>query len=104
MRENKSVAVQAKSVDLALKKAAEQLGVQKEGLGYELISQTDAGFLSFLGGRKVEIKAWSNAAPVQEKRRQEPRSQRNSEDDETAELINREPLDPQELERLVEDL
>lgn len=121
MRENKSVLVQAKNVDLALKKAAEQLGVDKESLGYELISQTDAGFLSFLGGRKVEIKVWSNIAVKPPREQREPRERRRddrggsrpersdrherpSRDDEEIQAVNKEPLEPKELEHLIEDL
>jgi spoIIIJ-associated protein len=58
--ERHSVTVHAKSLDHAIKDAAKTLGVTHDQLDYELVSKTDAGgLLSFFGGKKVEIKAWS---------------------------------------------
>ncbi len=48
MRENNAIVVQAKSVDHALKKAAEQLGVSTDSLGYELILPDRCGLLVVL--------------------------------------------------------
>jgi spoIIIJ-associated protein len=96
----KTITVHAKSIDHALKKAALDLGVAKEDIEYELISQTDAGLLSFLGGRRVEIKAWSSkVVPPPVKATPSRRAQIEEEDE-----INREPLEGRELEDLVEDL
>lgn len=91
-----SITVQAKSIDHALKNAAASLGVSKDEVAYELISQTDAGLLSFLGGRRVEIRAWST------KPEPAPTHERESQFD--AGLQVRSPLPKQELDELVEDL
>jgi spoIIIJ-associated protein len=53
------VKIEAKSLDLALVKAASALGVTQDAVGYEVIREQNGGFLSFLrGGSKVEINAW----------------------------------------------
>lgn len=109
MKDQKSIVVQAKSVDQALKKAAEQLGVGKDSLSYDLLSQSDAGFLSFLGGRKVEIKAWvaraTSAPTASNSNRQSGRPPRRSgEEEDGDQLLSKEPLKPEELSGLIEDL
>ena len=53
------VKIEAKSLDLALVKAASALGVTQDAVGYEVVREQNGGFLSFLrGGSKVEINAW----------------------------------------------
>jgi len=90
--EQKTINVQAKNLDQALKNAAVNLGVAPDSVQYEIISQTDAGLLSFLGGRRIEIKAWS-AKPA-------PRASAPS----TESGVQLPPLTAKEIEDLVEDL
>jgi len=93
-----AITVQAKSIDLALKNAAQTLNTDKENLEYELISKTDAGFLSFLGGRKVELKVWS-------KKTKSTRSRKPNQQSRTAaHTPNLEPLSASETNDLVEDI
>lgn len=77
------IKVTAKTLDQAREKAAGMLGVAISEVEHTIISQTDAGFLSFLGGRKVEISAWTKAIKP---------------------LENREPLSDTEMQKLVSDL
>lgn len=89
-----TINVQAKTIDQAVKKAAESLGVDRNEIEYELISRTDAGILSFLGSRKVEIKAW--ATPIASASRQQ--------DTRTSQPAIKEALSKKELDDLIEDL
>jgi spoIIIJ-associated protein len=84
------VKVIGKSLALAKEKAASMLGVNVDQLEHSIISQTDAGFLSFLGGRKVEISAWKRNVA----------SMRESEDSD----LSKEPLSVEEQNRLIEDV
>jgi len=53
------VTIEAKSLDIALVKAAGALGVTQDAIGYEVTKQAGNGLLSFFrGGAKVEITAW----------------------------------------------
>jgi len=90
-----AITVQAKSIEHALKSAAQTLNTEKENLEYELISKTDAGFLSFLGGRKVELKVWS--------KKKAPRS-RKPQQSKSSYAPNPEPLSASEMKDLVEDI
>ncbi len=62
-RDTKPLTVQAKTVDAALKEAASKFETTVDQLDYELVSKTDAGFLSFSVWKKVEIKAWPKSRP-----------------------------------------
>lgn len=55
-----SITVEEKSLELALVKAARELGVTQSELGYQVLKSTD-GFLG-LFGRKVELRAWRREA------------------------------------------
>jgi spoIIIJ-associated protein len=94
--EQTTINVQAKNLDQALKNASKELGISPEEIDYEVISRTDAGLLSFLGGRKIEIKAWS-------KKKQRP-SRRNESSRSAAPEEPKEPLSSKEVDSLVEDL
>ena len=64
-----AVKIEAKSLDQAIVKAAGQLGITQEQVGYNVLKEgSGKSLLSFFGGRpKVEIEAWdklSNNAPV----------------------------------------
>jgi len=60
MLENK-IKITAKSLDIALIRAAGQLGVTQNNLSYEVIHESKKGFFSFfIGKSKVEILAWRN--------------------------------------------
>jgi spoIIIJ-associated protein len=53
------VEVEGKSKDDAMQKAARELGVSVEEIGIEVLSDSGRGFFSFVGGKKVKIRAWS---------------------------------------------
>ena len=53
------VEVEGKSKDDATQKAARELGVPKEEIGIEVLSDSGSGFFGFLGGKKVKVRAWS---------------------------------------------
>ncbi len=56
----KKITVTAKTLDAAISQAATELGVNSSKIEHKLISQTNGGILSFLGGgKKIEIEAWS---------------------------------------------
>lgn len=55
---NKEVRVTAKTLEKAMREAAILLQVDQTELDYRVISQTNGGFLSFIG-KKIEIAAWA---------------------------------------------
>ena len=71
MHEKQEIRVSAKTVDKALKKAAELLSMPQDSLEYRVVSETKGGFLSFLG-RKVEI-AVVDKSKSRKERRSRPR-------------------------------
>lgn len=79
-----AVTIEAKSLELALVKAAGALGVNQEDLAYEITKEeTGKGLFSFFKNPVVEIKAWVKAKPTAEarssrepSRREPPRSHR----------------------------
>jgi len=53
------VEIEGKSRQDAMEKAARELGVPVEEIGIEILSDSGRGFLGFVGGKKVKIRAWS---------------------------------------------
>lgn len=97
--ERNSVTVHAKSLEHAIKDAAKTLGVSHDQLDYELVSKTDAGgLLSFFGGKKVEIKAWSKATNGSRSAKASRPAKTKEVESEVAELTEKEMAD------LIEDL
>lgn len=71
-----TVLIEEKSLELALVKAAGQLGVTQDDLGYKVVAKAN-GFLGMFG-KKISIEAWSKVVP--ERRRDRDRGgERNSE-------------------------
>jgi len=69
------ISVEAKTLEMALVKAAVKLGVKQHEVGYEVVKKTGGGFLGIFGGSKVVLSAWKKA-PESEGRR--PRGERSS--------------------------
>ena len=62
------VEVEGKSKDDAIQKAARELSVPAEEIGIEVLSDSGRGFLGFVGGKKVKIRAWSKRESREEMR------------------------------------
>ena len=54
---NKSIYVEAKTIELALIKAKAELGVQQKDIDYRVLKKT-GGIASLFSGRKVELEVW----------------------------------------------
>ena len=61
-RQSDEIRVTAKTVEAAIKEAANTLGVDISAVEHRVVSQTNGGFFSFLA-KKVEIAAWTNSGP-----------------------------------------
>jgi len=107
MQGNSKIQVQAKTLDKAIDEASQQLGVSKDQINYEIISQANGGFLSFLGSRRVEISAWSRSSDKpQNGGRRSSRSPRRQPQARQAQTPS-EPLPPlttEEMKNLIDDL
>lgn len=57
-----TIQVEAKTLELALQKAALTLGVSQERLGYEVTKDSGSGIMSLLTGRRVQLTAWRKAS------------------------------------------
>ena len=66
----KTIRIEAKSVEQAVTLACVKLNVSKEGLEFKVLKEPKAGLVSFFMGAKAEIEAW-----------QKPISSRNSRND-----------------------
>lgn len=113
-----AVTIEAKSLELALVKAAGALGVTQDEVAYEVMREdTSKGFFAFFKNPVVEIKAWVKSrapgketrSPRTESRPQRPakpiKHRRRDEDDEDYdEGIAREPLAADKVEALTEEL
>jgi len=103
------IKIQAKTIEKALHEAASQLGTDVDALEYKIISQTDGGFLSFLGSKRVEIEAWSKPG-VSSQRKSAPKKMESEDccahdhDSHDEDSISAEPLSAEETKSLVEDL
>ncbi len=98
---NQTIIVQAKTVDKALKEASQKLEIPVANLEYEIISQADAGILSFFGGRRVELKVWAKKRVGAESRRESSRKPAKKSE---SLAIAREPLDEETQESVTEDI
>ncbi len=67
----KKVEKTAKNLDEALKLAAEELGVSKEELGYEITREVGKGFMRLLVSPEVDVTAWIAADAEKEAKKQE---------------------------------
>jgi len=113
-----SVSIEAKSLELALVKAAGALGVTQDDMSYEVVRQDDTkGFFSFFKNPVVEIKAWVKTkapgkegfASKSEGRPQRPskpaRHYRRDEEDEVEDVgLAKEPLAAEQVAALTEEL
>lgn len=113
-----SVTIEAKSLELALVKAAGALGVTQDEIAYEVVRQDDSkGFFSFFKNPVVEIKAWvKTKGPTKEGfvSRSEGRPQRPSkparhhrrdeEDEDDGLVLAKEPLAADQVDALTEEL
>lgn len=113
-----SVSIEAKSLELALVKAAGALGVTQDEMAYEIVRQDDSkGFFSFFKNPVVEIKAWvkpkssgKESFPSRgEGRPQRPsksprQHRRHDEDEDEDETLAKEPLAADQVEALMEEL
>jgi spoIIIJ-associated protein len=123
-----SIKVDAKSIEQAIVKAAGALGVNQDEVAYEVIKEdTSKGFLSFFKSSSVEIKAWIKTRNERNQsrrggrrdegpsRRSETRThgrqERSSENytqhgasNGDEELVQAEPLAPEKIEALMEEL
>jgi spoIIIJ-associated protein len=112
------VTVEAKSIEQALVKAAGVLGVTQDEVAYEVLREdTGKGLFSFFKNPVVEIKAWVKAKPApqasrpaREPRERAPRpspaaaSYGDHDDDEAVSAEPKEPLSPEKVEALQEEL
>lgn len=120
------VTVEAKSIEQALVKAAGALGVNQDEVDYEVLKEdTGKGLFSFFKNPVVEIKAWVKAKPAaqasrpeREPRERAPRPSRGErerpapaagsygdhDDDEGVSTEPKEPLSPEKVEALREEL
>lgn len=62
------VEVEGKSRKDATEKASRELSVPVDEIGIEVLSDSSRGFLGFVGGRKVKIRAWSKRESREELR------------------------------------
>lgn len=62
------VEIEGKSRQDAMEKAARELGVPVEEIGVEILSDSGRGFLGFVGGKKVKVRAWSKMESREELR------------------------------------
>jgi len=53
----KSIEITARTVDEAIKLAAEELNVSLEEIEYEILEESSKGFLGLIGGKQARIKA-----------------------------------------------
>lgn len=67
----KKVEKTAKNLDEALRLAAEELGVTKEELGYEVTREVGKGFMRLLVSPEVDVTAWIAADAEKEKKQSE---------------------------------
>jgi spoIIIJ-associated protein len=100
---------QAKTIEKALNEAASQLGTDVDSLEYKIISQTDGGFLSFLGSKRVEIEAWVKSGASSHKRSAPKKMAADDccdheHDSHSEDSVSAEPLSAEETKSLVEDL
>ena len=58
-----AITVEAKTLELALQKAALTLGVSQERLGHEVVKESGSGIMGLLTGRRIQISAWRKAGP-----------------------------------------
>jgi len=65
----KKVEKTAKSLDEAIELAAEELGVAKEEISYEVTREVGKGFMRFLVGSEVDIVAWKTADAEKEEKK-----------------------------------
>ncbi len=61
----------AKSLDEAIELAAQELGVAKEDISYEVTREVGKGFMRFLVGSEVDIVAWRTADAEKENKKAE---------------------------------
>lgn len=66
----KKVEKTAKSLEEAIELAAEELGVSKEEISYEVTREVGKGFMRFLVGTEVDIVAWKTADAEKENKKE----------------------------------
>jgi spoIIIJ-associated protein len=116
MTQTKEIHVSANTVEQAVVRAAGQLSVPQDRLGYEVISKRGA-LLSIFAGSKVEIRAWIKTSSAQQRgNERHPRQERQSRSqpqprnnkprhhDEDTQLAPAQPLSAKEMQELQQEL
>jgi len=98
------IRVEEKTLELALVKAAGQLGITQDDLEHEVVSES-AGFLG-LFGKKVAVSAWKKGSKPASEKRRDSRSKRHGAQANRDSQVGEEkkPLTEQEITSLREEL
>jgi len=64
-----------KTIEEAIEAAANELGIARDQLEFEVLEEPSKGLFGLIGGKPAKVRVWRKAAPEPAKKEREPRTQ-----------------------------